>query len=101
MTPPLVPDNPSADITFDLSGYRLAAKKHAAELHNINHDRQMVFASNLGVVTFQQTGDGLRAIQDLYALHKAPFDKEPKAYTRHEISLSADPAEVIPQVRGD
>lgn len=98
-TPPLVPNNPSADITFDLPGYRLAAKKHAAELHNINHDRQMVFASNLGVITFQQTNNRLHAIQDLYALHKD--DQQPQAYTRHEISLSADPAEVVPQVRGE
>lgn len=99
-TQTLVPGNPNADIKLDLDGYRRVAARHAAELNNINHDRQIVFASNLGVITFERTAGVLEAVQDLYALHVAPFDQKPEPYTRHKIALSAKPTEIQPEVRG-
>jgi hypothetical protein len=99
-TQPLVPANPNADIKFDLEGYRRVAVRHTAQLNNINYDRQIVFASNLGVITFDRTAGKLKVVQDLYALHQPPFDQQPEPYTRHEISLSADPAEKQPTVGG-
>jgi hypothetical protein len=93
---PLVPD-----INFDRAGYRRAAVRHAAELPNINYDRQIVFASNLGVVTFKRTGDVLEAVHELFAVH--PLNEKPAAYTQHRVLLSTDPAlplETEPKVRG-
>ena len=90
--------NGTPDIPANLAGYRSAVARHQVQVDNMNHDRQMVFASNLGVVRFERTGTVLTAFQDLFAVHRPPFDSRPLPYTRHAVRLTADPQEKQPVI---
>jgi hypothetical protein len=64
------------------------------QLDNMNHDRQIVFASNLGLVRFERPDGRLRAIHELFAAHRD--EPLPLIYARHQIDLeivAGDPAE--------
>jgi hypothetical protein len=101
---PLIPGDAGADIAPILEGYRRVAHRHSKQLDNLNHDRQMMFASNLGVIRFERATQGptpvLTATQNLFAVHLPPFDKQAELYTRHEVVLTADAAEARPVIAG-
>jgi hypothetical protein len=99
----LFPDAPSKkdqDIDkTDLEGYERVAQRHARQLDRQVHSRQILFASNLGIVRFEtrkekidgQDVDMTYAIQDLYTIHRDPENliapPKPLVYTRHEAAL--------------
>jgi len=94
----LVPGDPAADVTPTLEGYRRAAVRHVKqldkELDNLGHARQILFASNIGLVRFERPAPGgpLTAVQDLYALaehHSA--GARPEMMTQHKIALDVPP----------
>ena len=89
----LVPGSPNTDVSANLDGYRRAAVRHVRHLEkqvdNLLQARQMLFASNVGVVHFERTpGTPLTAVQELYAI--APHSSaaaRPEAVTLHRIPL--------------
>jgi hypothetical protein len=94
--PDLVPGNPNADVAPNLGGYRRAAVRHVRHLEkqvdNLLQARQMLFASNVGVVHFERTPGTppgpLTAVQEFYAI--APHSSaaaRPEAVTLHKIPL--------------
>jgi hypothetical protein len=89
----LVPGSPNADIAPNLDGYRRAAVRHVKqldkELDYLDWGRQMLFASNLGLVRFERPAGGpLTAVQDLYALAEhASAAARPEIMTQHKIPL--------------
>jgi hypothetical protein len=85
----LVPGNPNADIAPDRNGYRRAAVRHVKQLPDLNHARQLLYASNLGVVTFRRpTPTTLEAIHELMALHpESPAQNRGEVFTKHVIPL--------------
>jgi hypothetical protein len=92
----LIPGSPGQDIQGNLEGYRRVAVRHAKQLDNIEHTRQILFASNFGLIYF----DGTNVIQDLFAAHpKAVQPDQPDVFSRHVISLQAPAGEAprIPQ----
>jgi hypothetical protein len=55
----------------------------------VNHTRQILFASNYGLIYFDKTG-GLKAVQDMFAAHSKAADPDaPDIYVRHIIPLEA------------
>jgi len=84
----------------DLEGYHRAAERHSRQLDRLNNCRQILFASSIGLITFQKrtekdkTGQDVQityAIQDLYTIQRDPADltsrPKPLVYTRHEVAL--------------
>jgi hypothetical protein len=93
---PLDPENPAADVTRSIEGYRRAARRHAQQLEKTTHTRRLLFASNLGVVTFRRDEDDrLAARHDLFA---RPGGGGAGVFTRHDVALDVPP-EPIPGVR--
>ena len=90
--------NGTPDVNTSMAGYRAVVARHQKQVDNMNHDRQIVFASNLGIVRFQRDGTVLTASHDLFAVHLAPFDTRALPYTRHEVQLTADAQEQPPFV---
>lgn len=76
------------------------AARHINQAKKVNSTRQILFKSNLGVVTFSKTeGDNLYVHHNLYA---APYDGKPEiiqqqeVYTQHKISLTSSAEEKAP-----
>ena len=100
---PDVPAKTSSDLPADpqLDGYHRTAERHARQFEKLRNSRQVLFASNLGLVTFQKRpessnegtpiGDVLYAIHDLYTAVADPADltnrPKPLLYSRHEAPL--------------
>jgi hypothetical protein len=96
---PLDADAPTADVAVTVDGYRKAARRHARQLDKVSFTRQVLFESNVGVVTFA-VADGRTTVQ--HELHAKPHGA-PKAevYTTHSIVLqpaAGDPPEVRPTI---
>lgn len=100
------PDKQTADITApDLAGYHRVAHRHARQLERLNNSRQILFTSNIGVVTFQlseQHPGTLVAVQELYAAHPDP-DKlnerpPPLVYARYEAELDDNSGRGRPKI---
>ncbi|HYW88416.1 MAG TPA: hypothetical protein VFB50_11635, partial [Chloroflexota bacterium] len=79
----------------DRNGYRRAAVRHVKQLPDLNHARQLLYASNLGVVTFRRpTPTTLEAIHELMALHpESPAQNRGEVFTRHVVPLDVGPQE--------
>jgi hypothetical protein len=84
----------------DLNGYHRTAGRHFNQLSRLVHCRQIMFSSNIGVVTFQTRTEKdknendvevMYAIHDLYTVKKDPADlvarPKPQVFTRHEAPL--------------
>lgn len=76
------------------------AIRHMAQAKRVNYTRQILFKSNLGMVTFEKSpGEALSVLHRLYA---APFDGKPdtiqkqEVFTLHKIALEASEAEKPP-----
>lgn len=87
---------------LNLEQYHRTAERHSRQLEKLRNSRQVLFASSLGLVTFQKRsekandsttsiGDVLYAIHDLYTAVVDPADltnrPKPLLYTRHEAAL--------------
>jgi len=103
----LVPGNPNADVAGNLDGYRRAAARHVKHLDkqvdNLLTAREMLFASNLGLVRFERPAGSppgpLTAVQELWALaaHSSGA-AQPEIMTLHKIPLEI-PGTAPPGVR--
>jgi hypothetical protein len=92
---PLDPENPTADATATVEGYRRAARRHAQQLEKTTHTRRLLFASNFGLVTFRRADDGKLSVRhDLFASGGGGAS----VFTRHDIALDVVP-EPCPAVR--
>ncbi len=76
------------------------ARRHIAQAKKVNYTRQILFKSNLGMITFEKPeGEVLQLHHSLYAV---PADGKPdtkqknEVYTRHTIPLEASEAEKAP-----
>lgn len=76
------------------------AKRHIDQAQKVNYTRQILFKSNIGMVSFEKPeGEVLHLLHSLYA---APMDgipgtiQDPEVYTLHKISLEASEAEKAP-----
>ncbi len=73
----------------DIDGYRKVMHRHLGQFDNLNNSRQILFANNLGNVSFEKIDGELFAKQDLYSVF--PFDQmpgTPELYTQHRIQLT-------------
>lgn len=70
-------------------GYLQVGRRHQASMDAIYHSRQILWDSNVGVVTFATSGPGnLVATHTLYSLHERQADRTgPEPYTVHALSL--------------
>jgi hypothetical protein len=101
---PDVPAKKDSDLPADpqLDGYHRATERHARQFEKLRNSRQVLFASSLGLVTFQKRpekandgmtpiGDVTYAIHDLYTAVVDPADlatrPKPLLYSRHEAPL--------------
>lgn len=103
---PLDPENPAADVAPTIEGYRQVAQRHARQVTKVSHTRQVLFESNIGIVSFARADDRLTARHEVWA--KPAVDAEsgtaPGAaiFTRHEAVLErapGDPVEARPKIR--
>jgi hypothetical protein len=76
------------------------ASRHIAQAKKVNYTRQILFKSNVGLVTFEKhSNEPLQVVHSLYA---APLDGKPgtiqkiEIYTLHKIPLEASEAEKAP-----
>jgi hypothetical protein len=76
------------------------ASRHIDQAKKVNYTRQILFKSNIGMVSFEKPeGEVLHLLHSLYA---APMDgipgtiQDPEVYTLHKISLEASEAEKAP-----
>jgi hypothetical protein len=103
----LFPDDPTktnSDIgaALNFEQYHRVAGRHARQFEKLRNSRQVLFASSLGLVTFQKRpekanddttsiGDVTYAIHDLYTAVADPADlthpPKPLLYSRHEAPL--------------
>lgn len=88
-----------------MKNLRKIASRHIEQAKKVNYTRQILFKSNLGMVTFEKPRDkALHVIHDLYA---APFDGKPGTiqdydiYTQHKIPLEASEKEKAPALPDD
>jgi hypothetical protein len=86
---------------LNLEQYHRTAARHSRQLEKLRNSRQVLFASSLGMVTFQTRpekgnddkpiGDVTYAIHDLYTAVVDPTDltnrPKPQLYSRHEAPL--------------
>jgi hypothetical protein len=116
-TDTLFPDDPARknEDIFDppnFEGYHRAAERHARQLGKLQNPRQVLFASSLGLVTFEKrrerTKDGtdvdvVYALQDLYSAVVDPTEltapPRPLVYARHEAPLRDVWQEVPPNIQ--
>jgi hypothetical protein len=96
---------------LNLEQYHRVAARHSRQLEKLSNSRQVLFASSLGMVTFQNknadgntasSGDVLYAIHDLYTAVVDPADltnrPKPLLYTHHEAALR-DVEQTRPDIR--
>jgi hypothetical protein len=88
-----------------MENLRKIASRHITQAKKINYTRQILFKSNLGLVSFEKPQDGtLHVIHSLYA---APFDGKPgtiqkkEIFTQHKIPLEASEKEKAPALPDD
>jgi hypothetical protein len=95
----LVPGSPGIDIAANREGYRRAAVRHVKQLADLNHARQLLFASNLGIVTFRRpTPTTIEAIQELMAVHpESAVQTRGEVFTKHVVPLTV-PAQDRPRI---
>jgi hypothetical protein len=110
---PLDPASPEADVSLPdgsdtetgSEAYRRIAARHALQLERFNNSRQILFASNLGVVRFEKREVSVAgaptiitdAIHELYSTHpEADEPERPELYTRHVVPLR-NPLEKRPE----
>ncbi|QGY44858.1 hypothetical protein GM418_14630 [Maribellus comscasis] len=81
------------------------AIRHIEQAKKVNYTRQILFKTNLGLVSFEKSGnDVLHVIHSLYAV---PFDGKPgkiqdhDIYTLHKIALEASENEKAPTLPDD
>ena len=90
---------PATDVPTTIEGYRLAARRHARQLAKVSFTSQVLFESNVGVVSFDRTGGRLTAVHEL---HARPADAtEAAVYTIHRVVLepaAGDPPEARPTI---
>ena len=98
---PDAPEKKDKDIEAKgIDGYHRTAERHFRELARLNNCRQILFASNIGVITFDRRTEKnsesqdvqvTYVIQDLYATHRNPEEltarPKPEIFTRHEVPL--------------
>jgi hypothetical protein len=81
------------------------AVRHIAQAKKVNYTRQILFKSNLGLVSFEKPQDG--ALHVLHALYAAPLDGKPgkkqkhEVYSLHRIALEASEKEKAPSLPDD
>jgi hypothetical protein len=91
--------NPDKDIAVTIEGYRAVAKRHAAQMDRVAFTRQVLFESNIGVITFATADGRLTVKHELHAKPKAATKAE--VYTTHTVVLtpaSTDPPEARPTI---
>jgi hypothetical protein len=95
----LVPGDPTADVLANRDGYRRAAVRHVQQMRDLNYTRQLLFASNLGIITFQRpTPSTLDVTQELMAVHpQSAVQGRAEVFTRHVIPLTV-PAQERPHI---
>ena len=98
---PDAPEKKDKDIEAKgIDGYHRTAERHFRELARLNNCRQILFATNIGVITFDRRTEKnsesqdvpvTYAIQDLYTIHRNPEElttrPKPEIFTRHEVPL--------------
>jgi hypothetical protein len=93
------PAAPSADVTTDIDGYRKVARRHARMLTKVPHTRQVLFDSNIGVVSFDRSAGRLTARHELHAHPEGVV--APAVFSLHTVVLEAasgDPTELSPVI---
>lgn len=81
------------------------AIRHIGQAKKVNYTRQILFKTNLGLVSFEKPADG--ALQVIHELYAAPFDGKPgkiqkhEIYTLHKITLEASEKEKAPKLPDD
>ena len=96
---PLDDAKPDADIAVNIEGYRAVAKRHALQLDKVSYTRQVLFESNIGVITFDTSNARLTVKHELHA--KPPAATKAEVYTTHTVVLSpatSDPVEQRPTI---
>jgi hypothetical protein len=96
---PLDEADPAKDVTVSISGYRAVLRRHARQLERVSFTRQVLFESNVGIVTFDDADGRLTVVQELHA--RPPEAAEAEVYARHAIVLTpaaTDPAEPRPTI---
>jgi hypothetical protein len=96
---PLVEGQPSGDAAASIEGYRQVAVRHARQLAKVGHTRQVLFESNVGVVSFTRSGGRLTARHELHARPEGAT--EPAIFTLHTVVLErapTDPVELRPTI---
>lgn len=93
---PLDDEAPTADVAVTLDGYRKAARRHARQLDKVSFTRQVLFESNVGLVTFA-VADGRTTVR--HELHARPQGaSRVEVYTTHTVVLQPAPGDA-PEVR--
>jgi len=81
------------------------AGRHIEQAKKVNYTRQILFKSNLGLVSFEKPQDG--ALHVIHSLHAVPFDGKPgkiqehDVYALHKIPLEASEEEKAPALPDD
>lgn len=81
------------------------AVRHMEQAKKVNYTRQILFKTNLGVVSFEKSGD--EVLHVIHSLHAVPFDgkpgkpQEPDIFTQHKIAMEASESETAPQLPDD
>ena len=76
------------------------ASRHIDQAKKVNYTRQILFKSNVGLVTFEKPNN--EPLQVVHSLYAAPLDGKPgtiqkiEIYTLHKIPLEASEAEKAP-----
>jgi hypothetical protein len=89
----------NTDITPNLDAYRKVMVRHAKQLTQFLNSRQILFANNVGRVRFEQQGQTLVAVQELYTTFPsagAETLEKPEIFTLHKVPLSS-PLEKKPE----
>jgi hypothetical protein len=88
-----------------MANLRKIASRHIAQAKKVNYTRQILFKSNMGLVTFEKAENEL--LQVIHSLYAVPFDGKPgtlqkhEIYTLHKIPLEASGEEKAPSLPGD
>jgi hypothetical protein len=73
-----------------VEGYRQLVARHVKQFKASTHGRQILMTNNIGRIRFEQTGDALNAVQELFAVHpKAADPKKAEIYAVHRIQIAA------------
>ena len=73
-----------------VEGYRQLLARHVKQFKASKHGRQILMANNLGRIRFDQTGDVLDVVQELFTVHPLAADpKKAEIYAVHRIQIAA------------